>query len=111
MWRHFSIRTKRRHAAAGLDQTKSIDAVMEERRNELLAVQEAIAAAKSMERIGSTLDVLVEGVSEEEGTGWKADMKGWRLRSTAWSISTVTAWTQIAQAGRGAVPMPESSSR
>ena len=41
--------------------------VMEERRNELLAVQEAIAAAKSMERIGSTLDVLVDGSAEEEG--------------------------------------------
>ena len=52
--------------AASLDQ-KIDRAVMEERRNELLAVQEAIAAAKSMERIGSTLDVLVDG-SAEEGT-------------------------------------------
>ena len=52
--------------AAGLD--RKIDrALMEERRNELLAVQEAIAAAKSMERIGSTLDVLVDGSAEEEG--------------------------------------------
>ena len=39
--------------------------LMEERRNELLVVQEAIAAAKSMERIGSTLDVLVDGSAEE----------------------------------------------
>ncbi|HEX9155630.1 MAG TPA: 30S ribosomal protein S12 methylthiotransferase RimO, partial [Nitrospira sp.] len=38
---------------------------MEERRNELLAVQEAIAAAKSREKIGSVLDVLVDGPSEE----------------------------------------------
>ncbi len=52
--------------AIGLD--KKIDrAVMEERRNELLAVQEVIAAAKSVERIGSTLDVLVDGPAEEEG--------------------------------------------
>jgi ribosomal protein S12 methylthiotransferase len=52
--------------AASLDQ-KIDRAVMEERRNELMAVQEAIAAAKSMERIGSTLDVLVDGSAEEEG--------------------------------------------
>ena len=39
--------------------------VMEERRNELLSVQEAIAAAKSRERIGSMLEVLVDGPSEE----------------------------------------------
>ena len=39
--------------------------VMEERRNELLAVQEAIAAAKSREKIGAVLEVLVDGPSEE----------------------------------------------
>ncbi len=39
--------------------------VMEERRNELLAVQESIATAKSRERIGSVLEVLVDGRSEE----------------------------------------------
>jgi ribosomal protein S12 methylthiotransferase len=39
--------------------------VMEERRNEILAVQESIAAAKSREKIGSVLDVLVDGPSEE----------------------------------------------
>jgi ribosomal protein S12 methylthiotransferase len=42
-------------------------ALMEERRNELLAVQEAVAAAKNMERIGSTLEVLVDGLAQEEG--------------------------------------------
>jgi ribosomal protein S12 methylthiotransferase len=42
-------------------------AVMEERRNELLAVQEPIAAAKNVERIGSTLEVLVDGAAEEGG--------------------------------------------
>ena len=42
-------------------------AVMEDRRNELLAIQDTIAAAKSGERIGSTLDVMVDGPAEEEG--------------------------------------------
>lgn len=41
--------------------------LMEERRNELLAVQETIAAAKNVERIGSTLEVLVDGPAEEDG--------------------------------------------
>ncbi len=50
--------------AVGLD--KKIDrAVMEERRAELLAAQEAISLKKSRRMIGSTLEVLVEGVSEE----------------------------------------------
>ncbi len=38
---------------------------MEERQAELLAVQEAISLKKSRQKIGSTLEVLVEGVSEE----------------------------------------------
>jgi ribosomal protein S12 methylthiotransferase len=42
-------------------------AVMETRRNELLAVQEAIASAKNLERVGSTFDVLIDGAAEEEG--------------------------------------------
>jgi ribosomal protein S12 methylthiotransferase len=40
---------------------------MEERRNEILAVQERIAGAKNVERIGSTLEVLVDGCTEEDG--------------------------------------------
>jgi ribosomal protein S12 methylthiotransferase len=40
-------------------------AVMEERRNELLAVQDAISAAKNRSYLGRTLDVLVDGISEE----------------------------------------------
>lgn len=39
--------------------------VMEERRNELLAVQEGIASALGQDRIGSVMEVLVEGPSEE----------------------------------------------
>jgi ribosomal protein S12 methylthiotransferase len=39
--------------------------IMSERRNELLAIQEPIAAAKGQGRIGSVLDVLVDGPSEE----------------------------------------------
>jgi ribosomal protein S12 methylthiotransferase len=50
--------------AVGFD--KKIDRdVMDERRNELLAVQEPIAAAKGQERVGSVLDVLIDGPSEE----------------------------------------------
>ncbi|MDH5625533.1 MAG: TRAM domain-containing protein, partial [Nitrospira sp.] len=40
-------------------------AVMDERRNELLAIQEGIAAARGQARIGSVMEVLVEGPSEE----------------------------------------------
>lgn len=40
-------------------------AIMEERRNELLAVQESIAAAKGREKIGTVMEVLVDGPSEE----------------------------------------------
>ncbi len=54
------------------EQTPAVDldhkvdrSVMEERRNELLAVQESIAAAKSREKIGAVLEVLVDGASEE----------------------------------------------
>jgi ribosomal protein S12 methylthiotransferase len=39
--------------------------LMEERRNELLAVQEPIALAKSRALVGRTLEVLVDGASEE----------------------------------------------
>ncbi|HET6673906.1 MAG TPA: 30S ribosomal protein S12 methylthiotransferase RimO [Nitrospiraceae bacterium] len=53
-------------AAAGHDEKVS-RSVMEERRNELLALQEAIAAAKGREFIGRTLEVLVDGRSEENG--------------------------------------------
>ena len=52
--------------AAGLG-SKIDRSVMDERRNELLAVQETIAAAKNVERIGSTLEILVDGPSEEDG--------------------------------------------
>jgi ribosomal protein S12 methylthiotransferase len=51
--------------AAGLGD-KVDRSVMEDRRNELLAVQETIAAAKNLERIGSTLEILVDGPSEED---------------------------------------------
>jgi ribosomal protein S12 methylthiotransferase len=52
--------------AAGLN-GKIDRALMEERRNELLAVQETIAAAKNRERIGSTLEVMVDGPAQEDG--------------------------------------------
>jgi ribosomal protein S12 methylthiotransferase len=52
--------------ATGLD-GKVQRAVMDERRNELLAVQEEIAETRGRARIGSVMEVLVEGVSEETG--------------------------------------------
>jgi ribosomal protein S12 methylthiotransferase len=42
--------------------------VMDDRRNELLSMQEAIATARGRARIGSVLEVLVEGLSDE--TEW-----------------------------------------
>jgi len=39
--------------------------VMDERRNVILSMQESIAAAKGRDKIGSVLDVLVDGRSEE----------------------------------------------
>ena len=50
--------------AADMDR-KVARKVMEDRRAELLAVQEAIALKKSRRMIGSTIEVLVEGLSEE----------------------------------------------
>ncbi len=50
--------------AVELDQ-KVDYSVMETRRNELLAVQEAVAAEKSRDKIGSVIEVLVDGPSEE----------------------------------------------
>lgn len=47
-----------------------------ERRNELLAVQEAIAAAKSRELIGSVLEVLVDGPSEDRAGSLEARHEG-----------------------------------
>ncbi len=49
-----------------VDMNGTIDRkVMEERQAELLAIQEAVSLKKSRQKIGSTLEVLVEGVSEE----------------------------------------------
>ena len=50
--------------AVGLDDKVS-RSVMDERRNELLTVQEEIATGRGQARIGSVMEVLVEGVSEE----------------------------------------------
>ncbi len=44
---------------------KTERSVMEERRNEILAIQEGIAAARGRAKIGSVMEVLVDGVSEE----------------------------------------------
>lgn len=52
-----------------VDQDGKVErSVMDERRNELLAIQEGIAAARGRARIGSTMNVMIEGASEE--TEW-----------------------------------------
>ena len=51
-------------SAVNLDR-KVDQAVMEERRNELLALQESISESKNRDYLGRTIDVLVDGVSEE----------------------------------------------
>lgn len=48
------------------DMERKVDRrVMEDRRAELLSVQESICERKSREKVGTTMEVLVEGVSEE----------------------------------------------
>jgi len=50
--------------AASLDEKVERE-VMEERRNAILSVQESIAGAKGRAKVGSVLEVLVDGLSEE----------------------------------------------
>ena len=51
---------------SAVDLDRKVDhAVMEERRNELLALQESISESKNREYVGRTLDVMVDGISEE----------------------------------------------
>ena len=50
--------------AADLDDKVERD-VMDERRNALLSIQEAISASKGRAKIGTTLEVLIEGRSDE----------------------------------------------
>jgi ribosomal protein S12 methylthiotransferase len=38
---------------------------MDERRNAILSIQESISAVKGQAKVGTTLDVLIEGRSEE----------------------------------------------
>lgn len=51
-------------SAVDLDH-KVEQAVMEERRNELLALQESISESKNRQYLGRTIEVLVDGVSDE----------------------------------------------
>jgi ribosomal protein S12 methylthiotransferase len=50
--------------------------VMEERRNELLMMQDEIAAGKGRRRIGQTLEVLIDGPSEDSGDFLEARHEG-----------------------------------
>ncbi|MBI5855979.1 MAG: 30S ribosomal protein S12 methylthiotransferase RimO [Nitrospirae bacterium] len=51
-------------------------AIMEERRNELLALQEGICLQKSRAKVGATMEVLVDGPSEEAEGLWEARHEG-----------------------------------
>lgn len=50
--------------AVGLDEKVERD-VMDERRNEILSFQESISATKGRAKVGTTIDVLIDGRSEE----------------------------------------------
>src|SRR5262249_36101397 len=50
--------------------------VMEERRTELLNVQESISLGKGRDLVGRTIEVLVDGVSEETGQLLEARHEG-----------------------------------
>ncbi|HRC42455.1 MAG TPA: 30S ribosomal protein S12 methylthiotransferase RimO [Nitrospira sp.] len=51
---------------SAVDLDRKVDqTVMEERRNELLALQESISEAKNRDYLGRTMEVLVDGISEE----------------------------------------------
>ena len=63
-WRCFCIQTRKTPRPSGL-MTRSSDRSWTRRRNEILTVQEGIATARGQARIGSVMEVLVEGVSEE----------------------------------------------
>src|SRR5436309_1417814 len=62
-------------SAADLDR-KIERRLMEERRTELLAIQEGIALKKSRQLIGHTIEVMVEGVSEETDLLWESRHEG-----------------------------------
>jgi ribosomal protein S12 methylthiotransferase len=62
-------------SAVDLDQ-KVDQAVMEERRNELLALQDSISAGKNRDLLGRTLEVLVDGISQESNRLLEARHEG-----------------------------------
>lgn len=110
-------------SAVDLDQ-KVDQAVMEERRNELLALQESISEAKNRDYLGRTMEVLVDGLSEEsdqllecrhEGLALEIDGVVFCDRQTAKpgefvsvTISDVAGYDLIAQS-TGRIDRPASS--
>ncbi len=60
----FHYSDEERTAAVDLDEKVERE-VMDERRNAILSVQESIASSKGQAKIGSLLDVLIDGRSEE----------------------------------------------
>jgi ribosomal protein S12 methylthiotransferase len=62
---------------SAVDLDRKVDqAVMEDRRNELLALQESISESKNRDYLGRTIDVLVDGVSEESNRLLEARHEG-----------------------------------
>jgi ribosomal protein S12 methylthiotransferase len=62
--------------AAAVHDGKVPLSVMEERRNELLGLQDDIAASKGRERIGQRLEVLIDGRAEENRALFEARHEG-----------------------------------
>ena len=114
-------------SAVDLDQ-KVDRAVMEERRNELLALQDSISAAKNRDYLGRTMEVLVDGISEEsdrllearhEGLAPEIDGVVYCERGVAKpgefvsvTVTDMAGYDLIAQpAGMAATPSPSSASQ
>ena len=113
---------------SAVDLDRKVDrATMEERRNELLAVQDSISAARNRDYLGRTLELLVDGISEEsdrllearhEGLAPEIDGVVYCERGTAKpgefvsvTVTDVAGYDLIAQpVGRAAVPVPSSAS-
>jgi ribosomal protein S12 methylthiotransferase len=62
--------------AAAVHDGKVPRSVMDDRRNELLEIQDDIAASKGRERIGQSLEVLIDGPSEESRHLYEARHEG-----------------------------------
>lgn len=95
-------------AAVGFDRKVERE-VMAERRNDLLSVQEAIAAAKGQERVGSVLEVLIDGPSEESAMLLEGRHEGLApdIDGVVYLTDADTRGSRRSKTGRDA-PVPEA---